>query len=252
MGNSEAILATGRPELADFPELATILNLHLCDAHTGTPMHALANGWYFLRGGGTAAQAANALHCDVSELPELSTFEHFDHWVIDVLEPRWQAAANRANDWIDAHANEVDIPSEQHDEPEFQAALANGLHVSAKLVGEGHRDKVGPYYRYAVIITDGSYVYETEYGGSVFDHMSGIVNARQAGWGTLHELCEFVYRGAKEFADDLGEAWNEMNPEMQYKLTRCEHAANAMREALEANGTTIGTFPQSRSNSEFA
>lgn len=33
-----------------FPWLTTLMNLHLANTRTGEPMHALANGWYFLNG----------------------------------------------------------------------------------------------------------------------------------------------------------------------------------------------------------
>lgn len=52
MGNENAIGACGslHREIAEvFPELAPYLPMHLSDAQTGEPMHALDNSWYYIQ-----------------------------------------------------------------------------------------------------------------------------------------------------------------------------------------------------------
>ena len=60
--------AMGEEIAARWPEFAIIERLHLADAITGEPMHALANGWYFYSQGDHDA-AARALRVPSEELP---------------------------------------------------------------------------------------------------------------------------------------------------------------------------------------
>ena len=104
--------------LRTWPQLQPIADLHLADAITGEPMHALANGWYFYCGKARAhedarrewqpadrepyslsdhVRAANALRVAPEELPEGLDEAGFREFVAS-LAGRWarEAAEGRA------------------------------------------------------------------------------------------------------------------------------------------------------------
>lgn len=107
-----AIGAMGPETAALFGELAVVERLHLAD-DTGAPMHAEANGWYFLSGEAHAHErvssylpdptdtpterAARTLRVDVDEIPDEAreSREAFAAYV-ETLRPRWQEEADRA------------------------------------------------------------------------------------------------------------------------------------------------------------
>lgn len=79
-----------------FPKLADIAALHLSDAITGEPMHAEANGWYFLQNGGAEA-AAKHLRAAPERLKGITTREQFAA-LVEELRPEWQAEAEAVRD----------------------------------------------------------------------------------------------------------------------------------------------------------
>jgi hypothetical protein len=105
------------------PELEPIVRAHLCDPD-GTPMHGLANGWYFYSGKAAEYEraqiakgrdagysrlletsdhdrAARALNIDPAELPEGLTEEGFRQFV-GSLADKWAGQAKAARDALDA------------------------------------------------------------------------------------------------------------------------------------------------------
>jgi hypothetical protein len=82
--------------LEAFPYLEPVVAVHLADDY-GTPMHAVANGWYFYSDAyqGTLEQAARALHIDPAELPEGLDRDGFEAFA-ESLRPRWKQQAERA------------------------------------------------------------------------------------------------------------------------------------------------------------
>lgn len=79
-----------------FPELADIVALHLCDAETGEPMHAEANGWYWFRHYGAPSMgiehAAHYLRTTVDKVEGITTREEFAA-LVESLRPQWAAEA---------------------------------------------------------------------------------------------------------------------------------------------------------------
>lgn len=281
LGNSGAIIAAGcmhEDVLRVAPELADVVALHLADAETGEPMHGPASGWYRLSGADMAHElkareqghrsyyqapepydadgnlapefarffvdmAARSLGVGVDELPDVQDEAEFLRWVDDYARPRWQAAADRVNAWLDEHANTVEIPAEQIDEEGFYAELDAGLIVTAELMDEeGYRD-VGCYFQYRVIVTDAQrHRYSTVYGGSVADYEDGKRNAREAAFGVLRELADFGrYDSAEEYAEEMGMEWPEMSAAERKPWRRAWAAADRMADALEANAEVIGS-----------
>lgn len=104
--------------LAAAPELAPVIAVHLAD-RDGVPMHALANGWYFYRGGGREYElrhygqewierqgtdherAARALHIPPGDLPEGLSESEFRAFV-ESLADRWRDQAAAAREVISA------------------------------------------------------------------------------------------------------------------------------------------------------
>ncbi len=278
LGNDGAIIACGQLDddvLATFPELAPIMRLHLADVATGEPMHARSNGWYYL--GGDAAQrefdhrakyngsknhydspddpysaawipywrerAARALNCSVADLPDTQDREVFDEWVDEIMVPRWQQAADDANAYIDAHQNDVEIPADQDDEDDFEVELDEGLTVRAILAGVSYSTIMPgrPVYRYDVIVRADDYSYQAKFYGSVNDYENGIINAREAAFGTLRELSSFLYESAEYLANEyFEEGWDGISDEQRESMTKAEQAADAMSRQLEANMDVIG------------
>ncbi len=265
--------------LATFPELAPIVRLHLADVATGEPMHARSNGWYYL--GGDAAQrefdhrakyngsknqydspdnpysaawipywrekAARALNCSVADLPDTQDREVFDEWVDSVMVPRWQQTADDANAYIDTHRTNILIPADQDDEEEFEVELDGHLDewlkVHAKLSDSVDSDILPGrnVYQYDVVVSIDSYVYEAKWSGSVNDYENGVVNAREAAFGTLRELMSFVYESAQSLADEwFEEGWDGIDKKQRDGMIKCERAADAMSRQLEANMDVIG------------
>lgn len=279
LGNDNAIISCGQlvdEVRATFPELGVVQDVHLCDVATGEPMHARSNGWYYLSG--EAAQremdhrakyqrkndyqspdevygpewtphwrqrAANALHCGVEDLIYTQDRELFDEWVDRVMVPIWQTMADDANAYIDAHKDDsIEVPANQTDEDEFEVELEDGLYVHAKLCDSVDSDILpGSYvYQYDVIVrVDGVHEYGAKFHGSVNDYDNGIVNAREAAFGTLRELMQFVYESAQSVADQwFEEGWDGISEEQRKGLLKCERAADAMSRQLEANMDVIG------------
>ena len=279
LGNENAVIGCGQlveQIRATFPELNVVTDVHLCDVGSGEPMHARSNGWYYL--GGEAAKremahraqyqrknnyqspddvygpewtpywrglAANALHCSADELVYTQDRELFDEWVDRVMVPRWKQAAEYANAYIDAHKDDsIEVPANQTDEDEFEVELEDGLYVHAKLCDSVDSDILpGSYvYQYDVIVrVDGVHEYGAKFHGSVNDYDNGIVNAREAAFGTLRELMQFVYESAQILADDwFVEGWDGISKEQRKGLLKCERAAEAMSRQLEANMEVIG------------
>ena len=278
LGNDGAVISCGQLTddiWATFPDLGVVQDVHLCDVGSGEPMHARSNGWYYLSGeaaqremdaranghkndyqapdpyseGWTAhwrQRAANALHCEPAELPErCNDQESFNYWVNTVMVPRWKRAADNANAYIDAHKGEsIEIPANQTDEDEFEAELEDGLYVHAKLCDSVDSDILpGSYvYQYDVIVrVDGVHEYAGKFHGSVNDYQMGVVNAREAAFGTLRELNSFLYESAQSLAEDyFEEGWDGISEEQRKAMLKCERAADAMSRQLEANMDVIG------------
>lgn len=277
LGNDGAVISCGQlveEVRATFPELSVVQDVHLCDVGSGEPMHARSNGWYYLSGeagqremnaranggkndyqapdpysdGWTAhwrQRAASALHCEPAELPDTQDRDEFNYWVNTVMVPRWKRAADNANAYIDAHKGDsIEVPADQTDEDEFEAELEDGLYVHAKLCDSVDSDILpGSYvYQYDVIVrVDGVREYGAKFHGSVNDYKMGIVNAREAAFGTLRELMQFVYESAQSLADDwFEEGWDGISKEQRKGLLKCERAADAMSRQLEANMDVIG------------
>ncbi len=278
LGNENAVIGCGALHdtvLATFPELAPIVRLHLADVATGEPMHARSNGWYYFSGRAAAAEfdhrakyngsknhydspddvygadwipywrekAARALNCSVADLPDTEDREIFDEWVDEVMVPRWQQAADDANAYIDAHKTSILIPADQDDEEEFEVELDEGLKVSAKL-SDSVDSEILPgrvVYQYDVVVSIDSYIYDAKFFGSVNDYENGVVNAREAAFGTLRELMSFVYESAQSLADEwFKEGWDGIDKKQRDGMLKCERAAEAMSQQLEANMDVIG------------
>jgi hypothetical protein len=102
--------------LLAFPELAPIVRVHLADPD-GTPMHALANAWYFYRGGHEAYELEHygaeyvARHGTGPEracrtlrvpfIPDDLGEQSFAEWV-ETLRPLWRAEAAAARALLEA------------------------------------------------------------------------------------------------------------------------------------------------------
>ena len=276
LGNDWAVIACGRldEDIRElFPQLKIVQDVILCNSVSGEPGHARSNGWYYL--GGAAAEremeyqrkgsknwgdapdpysvewtpywkqkAANALHCEAAELPDTQDEDEFKFWVNTVMVPRWRHAADRANEFIDANRNEIEIPSEQSDEPTFSVELDDGLKVHASLFDEVDSDILPGRWvnQYKVIVRTDDYTYEAKFHGSVADYEEGIVNAREAAFGTLRELSGFLYESAQEVAEScFEEGWDGLDEETRKALLKCERAADAMSRQLEANMEVIGS-----------
>ncbi len=97
------------------PELAPVVAVHLADPD-GTPMGAIANGWYFYSGKASAYErdswsnpeglsdrerAARALHIPVDDLPEGLDREGFTSFA-ESLRERWAAQAAEAKAVIES------------------------------------------------------------------------------------------------------------------------------------------------------
>ena len=253
LGNEGAVISCGQlveEVRATFPELSVVQDVHLCDVGSGEPMHARSNGWYYLSGeaGQTAywrQRAASALHCEPAELPDTQDRDEFNYWVNTVMVPRWKRAAENANAYIDAHKGDsIEVPANQTDEDEFEAELEDGLYVHAKLCDSVDSDILpGSYvYQYDVIVrVDGVHEYDGKFHGSVNDYETGIVNAREAAFGTLRELMQFVYESAQDLAENwFEEGWDGLSKERRDAMLKCERAADAMSRQLEANMEVIG------------
>lgn len=77
------------------PELSPLINLHLCDA-TGSPMHAAANGFYFLENN-TKEEFCSYMRCDEKTylfLAQAEDQKHF-HYLLQVsgLPEQWENEA---------------------------------------------------------------------------------------------------------------------------------------------------------------
>lgn len=90
-----------------FPKLLPVLLVHLADAETGEPMHALENGWYWYKGiekygdKPSHSLAAEVLHIPGHMLPVGLGRQDFEHFVED-LRPIWQEQALRAHQVIES------------------------------------------------------------------------------------------------------------------------------------------------------
>jgi hypothetical protein len=73
-----------------FPKLGPIVALHLSDIN-GVPMHAVANGRYWLEQG-QPETAAKLWRCSVNDLPTVEDVEAF----VDAQRDRWQGESNAA------------------------------------------------------------------------------------------------------------------------------------------------------------
>ena len=75
-----------------FPDLKDIVDVHLSDAD-GTPIHAVANGWYFLENG-EIDKMSRCLRVNEDEanriVLECATKESFAEYVEKNLKPRWE------------------------------------------------------------------------------------------------------------------------------------------------------------------
>lgn len=84
-----------------FPQLRDILALDMSNAETGEPLHAEANGWYWLRHYGARSMgvehAAHLLRTTVDRVEGITTREEFAA-LVESLRPQWaeEAAEVRA------------------------------------------------------------------------------------------------------------------------------------------------------------
>lgn len=77
--------------LAAFPELSDMVKVHLCDAYNGEPLHAAANGWYWLKAG-DIDMAAHSLRVDPRRLMPVPPKKQFDE-LIEKLRHEWATRA---------------------------------------------------------------------------------------------------------------------------------------------------------------
>jgi hypothetical protein len=285
LGNEGAIHSCGclhDEVLAAFPDLAPIVALHLANTETGEPMHGPSNGWYRLGGADMLNElasrarigghpnyykapepydeegylspafaefflkmAADSLGVSVEELPNVQDPDLFAEWIETVARKRWQDAADKANAWIDGHANTVEIPAEQTDEGEYAVDLEDGLKVTAKLMDrDGYRDGIGWYHQYEVTVWAGDKRkrYDSVFGGSVADHDEGRVNAREAAFGVLRELLSFTrFDTVSEAMEEYGMEPDDLSSDERERWQCTIDAAERMMDALEANSETIGS-----------
>lgn len=284
LGNENACLSCGQITEqieAAFPHIKPIMRLHLSDIETGEPMHGPGNGWYYWSGDAMRREidarskgrkndysapddiyspeftdhyrqrAARILRCEAEEIPTPfgqageSYKEEYDRWIDDVMRDRWHREADMVNLWIDSNLTDVEIPSQQTDEEEFEITLDAGLHVKSTLRDEPlYVDTLGGNYVYEYDVTvnvEGiDLTYTARYGSSINDYMEGIVNAREAAFGVLRELCDFIYETAEGFIENVcGESWDDIEPEMKKRMKLAEAAAEAFEGALLANGDVV-------------
>ena len=87
-----------------FPWLAPLMALHSSDAQTGAPIHALANGWYFLNGEpdynepgaiteASRIKAANYLRTSPDVLAKVRSKSDLAELIDNVLGPAWKLQA---------------------------------------------------------------------------------------------------------------------------------------------------------------
>lgn len=88
--------------LAAFPELSDMVEVHLCDAHNGEPLHAVANGWYWLKAG-DIDMAARAMRVYPGRLTPAPTKKHFDDLIEELIEELRHEWATRASAVRTAH-----------------------------------------------------------------------------------------------------------------------------------------------------
>lgn len=187
--------------------------------------------------------AARALRCSLAELPiylygDPLGKRKFGRWVDEIMRPRWQAEADRANAWIDAHTNSVEIPAEQTREAKFVLDL-EGLHVTARHTGKAKADYVSyPAWvnTYAVTVKANGHQHRFKFFGSIADYQDGILNARKAAFGILKELAEFEYQSAEELARDMGDD----DPDFLSRMKALEKKADNLMPGLSANLEVIG------------
>lgn len=93
--------------LQAFPWLRQLIDLHLSDAQTGTPMYALDNGWYWLRGHGldpnniaisddSRRRAAQYLRTTPCMLKDIETKEDLARLIETTLAPAWEKQVDSA------------------------------------------------------------------------------------------------------------------------------------------------------------
>jgi len=228
-----------------FPDLLPIVRMHLADVQTGEPMHAEANAWFQLENGNvdlamkTLRRPPSLPFENVLDALLHDGHEAFGQWVDKTMRPRWQDEADQANALMD----EMDAPAKPIGEGSTTITLTldSNLSVTAELLTNlGDRPGVGYYNKYAVIVTDGSYVHETTFGGSVADCDAGLVNAHEAAISTLHEMMStFEHETARGFIESCGEEWDDLPADQREGLEAAEQAYDAMRDAFEANREAI-------------
>lgn len=261
LGSEEAIIAGGCMHdevLAAFPDLAPIVAMHLAWTDNGEPMHAVANAWYWYgsydgkgthlnqyRDTGRTDYDVACSHLRVESIAGPHDRASLERWIDAELRPQWQAEADAANEWIDANLGGVDVPADSDDDAEdFYLDLGepddeDSLRVHARLDGEGYREGVGYHYTYAVSVCDGSYTYETTYGGSVGDFNDGRICAREAAFGVLRELADFAqYDSPKEAAAEFGMEPEEIDNWPEWERTH--EAAVALADAIEPHAAIVG------------
>lgn len=219
-----------------------------CDYRAPDPDDPGARAYYL-------SAACRALRCTTADLADVRVLDalcetdpkearaRFETWVDDVLRPRWQAEADAANAWIDANLGGIDVPAEVDNESEYEIELEGGLRLTAKLNDdEGYRPGVGPFYEYAVTVSDGEYIYEATYGGSTGDYYLERINAREAAFGVLRELCEFnQHDSPRDFAQEIGmEDDYYENTETRMAFNRCHAAAVVFSDHLERHSELVG------------
>lgn len=86
-----------RPDiLRAFPDLPDIVDMHMCNATTGEPVHAEANGWYSLTTEGPES-AARTLRTTPDRLEGVTTREQFAA-LIEELRGEWSERAKALRD----------------------------------------------------------------------------------------------------------------------------------------------------------
>jgi hypothetical protein len=276
MRNDNSIFACGSSDeaiLSVAPELAWLVPLHGCWTDNGEPTH-VSNGWYWMTSAPqreieTRAQgrknhynapddtnseewvlfwlglACNAMRCELHELsaidlslPEDEARALFDEFVDDVLRPRWQAEADKANEFLDAYEGDH-RPEEDRDEPLFEHTFENGLKLRATL--DEHDEHDDRYWYYVTITAPGVKQYRTRYGGSNVDHWNGRVSAREAAFGTAKELFTYQFEDAEGAAVSMGEDWLEMPAETRNAMQRASEAFDRFENFLIPNQEVIGS-----------
>lgn len=261
------------------PELAWLLPLHGSWTDNGEPTHGGSNGWYWLAGGAADHEinyrrvndgrknmheapddirseewalfwlglACNALRCELHELsvidlslPEAVAKMQFNTFVAEVLRPRWQAEADKANAWMDAYEGDH-RPEEIRDEPMWEITFDNGLKLRATLDehNEGTPDD-RRYWYYVTISAPGVKPYKAKWGGSTADYDDGRVSAREAALGTAKGLFDFQFEGPEGYATSLGEDWDELPLATRRAFERASEAFDRFDHYLIPNQEVIG------------